>query len=409
MAWSWVSLETRRAADDFLDLMNGRVKLLGQKIPNDYGVVYIDDYVRNADGVSDNTAQVQKAYDALDSHGLVVWGPYTYRIDPIVPPNVAFTTMGEGMTRTRIRSLQANGSLFDLTGLNGAAKTFMDIKLEGKDTGIVGGSAIVCNGTNGVLLERVWVAGMGKGIDWRSSSFISTNNCVFESCATAAAFTTAPSESMMRGTSYYSCVTDLSLAGDCSSFIHSDSTHVDTHETGISLVGATQATVTNAGFASAGGGWKPTLCRIASSSTGNRVSLKSHAIGLVGVEFNDSTGNFAEVNFDGVGTGIKYVSGDHNTVGPGEIKNSSTADFAQIGTTWAYFEDNLKANFVGLSGVNVGKRLPNGTREFHAPGAPAYVTGFRNGDKWWNTAAPGGSANGYQLTAGVWRPFSVLT
>ena len=396
------------AAENFLDLMNGRVKLLGQEMPKDYGVVYIDDYVRNADGVSDNTAQVQKAYDALDSHGMVVWGPHTYRIDPIIPPNVAFTTMGAGMTRTRIRSLRANGSLFNLTGLNGPAKTFMDIKLEGKDTGVVGGSAIVCKGTNGVLLERVWVAGMDKGIDWHSSSFISTNNCVFESCTIAAAFATAPTESMMRGTSYYSCTTDLSLAGDCSTFIHSESTHVDTHETGISLVGATQATVTNAGFASAGGGWKPTLCRIAKASTGNRVSLKSHGIGLVGVEFNASTGNFAEVNFDGVGTGVKYISADHNTVGAGEITNSSTADFAQTGTTWAYFDDNLKANFAGLSGVNVGKRLPNGTREFYIAGAPASTAGFNNGDKWRNTAAASGAANCYQLAAGVWKAVSRL-
>ena len=299
--------------------------------------VSIRDFGVMGDG-TEETAKIQAAVTAVCGAGrtLVVPPPLVgshYVCQDIQFPNTSWKLVADGgptIVQFATPKGVSNQNIFDLSNCTGPAKWLDGIGFgrltAGSYDGIIG---LLTNNSNGLHMMRCWFRGLARGFDMHGTLFELDGN-VLEYCATGINGLANAKESIIKGTTYYKCEQDIIVpAGDNSTFMHVDSTHIGTKTRGIDLRGD-NAYVRGVTARDDGTGYTPIIVRVTSGKA-NVVDGVSATFGsdVVKVEGAASVGNvigkIVVPSTANVQRGLFISAAPRTTVLGAEIVQSSVA------------------------------------------------------------------------------------
>jgi len=299
--------------------------------------VSIRDFGVMGDG-TEETAKIQAAVTAVCGAGrtLVVPPPMVgshYICQDIQFPNTSWKMAADGgptIVQFATPDGVSNQNIFDLTNCNGPAKwlegiCFGRLAAGGYD-GIIG---LLTNNSNGLHMLRCWFRGLARGFDMHGT-FFELDGTVFEYCATAINGLANAKESMIRGTTYYRNEQDIIIpAGDNSTFIHADSTHIGTKTRGIDIRGD-NAVIRAVTAKDDGTGYTPVIVRVTSGKSNIVDGIEStFGSDVVKVEGAASVGNLLSKivvpSSANVQRGVSISAASRTTVLGADIAQSSVA------------------------------------------------------------------------------------
>lgn len=233
------------------------------------------------DGVTDNTLSLQAAVTlAQNTTGALHLPNGDYKISaPITFLSKSLRITGAGATSTSVSQFPgAPITLFDMSNIGGPSVLVENMSFNGPATGGYGGTGIYVSASNGIILRNVWLRGLTKGVHkTNTASYVSQQHCVFEFCVVANHYQDGV-QCTIADPVYYRNLTDLLLTGDAFSFLHSNSQHGETRNTGIHLDGAHGAQISGVTCRQDFDQQLPDIIRFTSGSSLNvveRVTTKS--------------------------------------------------------------------------------------------------------------------------------------
>lgn len=324
--------------------------------------VSIRDFYVYGDG-TEETTKIQQAVSEVLGAGrtLVVPPPLVgshYICQDIQFPNTSWKMVGDGgptIVQFATPDGVSNQNIFDLSNCNGPAKWLEGIGFgrltAGSYDGIIG---LLTNNTNGLHMIRPWFRGLARGFDMHGT-FFEVDAPVFEYCATGINGLSNAKESIIRGTTYYKCEQDIIVpAGDNSTFVHVDSTHIGTKTRGVDIRGD-NAYIGGVTARDDGTGYTPIIVRVTSGKA-NTIAGVTSTFGsdVVRVEGAASVGNIIESlvvpSNSNVQRGLFVSAASRTNLHGAEIAQSS---IAAIRLDNAPDTDLHGANAAGVIGLSI--------------------------------------------------------
>lgn len=299
--------------------------------------VSIRDFYVYGDGTEETTKIQQAVTEVLGAGRTLVIPPPKvgshYICQDIQFPNTSWKMVADGgptIVQFAPPAGVSNQNIFDLTNCNGPAKWLEGIGFgrltPGSYDGIIG---LLTNNTNGLHMLRCWFRGLARASDLHGTFFELDGN-VIEYCATGFNGLTNLKESLIRGTTYYRNEQDIIIpAGDNSTFMHVDSTHIGTKTRGVDIRGD-NAYIRGVTARDDGTGYTPIIVRVTSGKT-NIVDGVESTFGsdVVKVEGAASIGNvvgkIVVPSTANVQRGLSISAASRTNVLGAEIAQSSVA------------------------------------------------------------------------------------